>query len=87
MRANAQIRSFVEVGKEEILIDSMTFPGNSGCPVVISSEGEGGAEGKLIGVHHSTLPYREEAVSRQTGRVRIVFEDNMGLAMGTGTFS
>jgi hypothetical protein len=37
-------------------------------------------EEKLIGVVSSFIPYRETAVSLQTQRPRIVFEENSGLS-------
>ena len=72
-------------------IDGFAFPGNSGSPVFLRPVpirfGEkgpviGGDEtgGKLIGVIGEYVPYREVAVSRQTGRPRVVFEENTGLS-------
>ena len=71
-----------------IVVDTFVFPGNSGGPVVyvpavklsgsISSEMVN--EERLVGVVSSYVPYIETAVSPQTGRARISFEDNSGLA-------
>lgn len=62
------------------------FPGNSGGPVVTKPEVvaiEGtkpvGAS-YLIGVVAGYVPYRDVAISAQTQKVRIIFEENSGLA-------
>ena len=34
----------------------------------------------LIGIIKSYVPYRDVAVSQQTGRPRVIFEENSGLA-------
>lgn len=70
-------------------IDGFAFPGNSGSPVFLklatrfekgrmSIESELG--GNFIGVIGEYLPYLEAAVSTQTGRTRVVFEENTGLS-------
>ena len=76
-----------------VIIDSFTFPGNSGGPVYWKpssglSMGKGlkgpsfpARQSKLVGIVKGHLPYREEAVSKQTGRNRIIFEENSGLAL------
>lgn len=81
--------------RPEIVIDAFLFPGNSGGPVFWKPSmgihfGEGlkgedipGRDSRLVGIVHKTLSYREEAKSPQTGRTRIVFEDNAGLALVT----
>lgn len=72
-------------------IDGSAFPGNSGSPVflkpsAIRFEEKGisiGADklgGKFIGVIGEYIPYREVAISAQTGRPRVVFEENTGLS-------
>lgn len=72
-------------------IDAFAFPGNSGSPVFLKpspirfDEGSiaiGGDPigGKFIGVIGAYLPYQEIAISSQTGRPRVVFEENTGLA-------
>ena len=69
------------------MIDSNIFPGNSGGPVILRPEIthlEGTkAVGKayLIGVISGYIAYQDEAVSRQTNQVRVVFNENSGLAM------
>jgi len=69
----------------EFLIDAFTFPGNSGGPVVTRPE-VGSITGtkpvkvaQLIGVVKGFVPYRDVAVSQQTGRPRVTFEENSGL--------
>lgn len=80
----ARIRDALSGFSDEYLIDSFVFPGNSGGPVVVKPERES-YSGKpvtfpyLIGTVRSYLAYREEAVSRQTGITRVVFEENSGL--------
>jgi len=76
-----------------IFIDGFAFPGNSGSPVFIKPfpirfnkdsftiEGElPPSECKFIGVIGGYIPYQESAVSTQTGRTRILFEENTGLS-------
>ncbi len=70
-----------------IILDAMIFGGNSGSPVIYSPTVKLGAglnspfinEEMLIGVISSSISFREEAVSKITGRTRVVFEDNTGL--------
>lgn len=68
------------------LIDSKIFPGNSGGPVVFKPS-IGSLEGTppvnkayLIGVVSSYITYQERAISEQTGKLRVVFTENSGLA-------
>lgn len=76
-------------------LDAFAFPGNSGSPVFlkpspiryrqdgkgISVYGKGDPlGGKFIGMIGDYLPYRDVAVSAQTGQPRIVFEENTGLS-------
>jgi hypothetical protein len=73
-------------------VDAFAFPGNSGSPVFLKPSpirfDEGGISiggdnlgGKFVGIIGSYLPYEEIAISIQTGRPRVVFEENTGLAM------
>lgn len=80
-------------GPPEIIIDAFLFPGNSGGPVYwkqatgihfgsgLSGTDVPGRESKLIGLVSRTLQYSEEARSPQTGRTRVIFEENSGLAV------
>lgn len=75
-----------------IYIDGAAFPGNSGSPVFIMpspirytgggiSLGADNLGGKYLGTVSEYKPYSEVAVSQQTGRARVVFEENTGLSM------
>jgi hypothetical protein len=70
-------------------IDAFAFPGNSGSPaftrpgpVGFAPDGIvlGGSGCRFIGIVGEYLPYSEVAFSKQTGRPRVVFEENTGLA-------
>lgn len=72
------------------MIESTVYPGNSGSPVILKplpyhlhgSDIHYGVAtpSLLIGVISSYIPYRDIAVSPQTGNVRVTFEENSGLA-------
>lgn len=76
------------VDNDNVIADAFVFPGNSGGPVIYSPSLKVGQglnspllnEEKLIGVVSSFIPYRETAVSQQTQRPRVVFEENSGLS-------
>lgn len=74
-------------GNPNILIDSFIFPGNSGGPVVTKPEQvritdtQSIMRSLLIGMVSSYIPYEEIAISEQTGRRRMVFQENSGLAV------
>ncbi len=82
----ARIRDALAASSKELLIDAPIFPGNSGGPVVtkpevVAIQGTKSVDSAyLIGMVTSYVPYRDVAVSAQTGAVRIVFEENSGLA-------
>ena len=72
-------------------IDASAFPGNSGSPVFLKpspirfdakgiSLGGDVLGGKFIGIIGEYLTYREVAISEQTGRPRVIFEENTGLS-------
>lgn len=73
-----------------VLADLFIFPGNSGGPVLYvpafktGGVSFGGTEvvrqEMLIGMVSSFIPYSDVAVSVQTKRPRVVFEENSGLA-------
>lgn len=69
------------------LVDAQTFPGNSGGPIVsrpehMSIQGTPKNESaNLIGILSAYIPYRETLYSRQTGRDRMVQEENSGLTI------
>jgi len=72
------------------LIEANAYPGNSGSPIFFKPcPFELGSSGltlgrirppKLTGIMVSFIPYRDVAVSKQTGEERIIFEENSGLA-------
>ena len=82
----ARIRDTLVGLDKTFLVDAFVFPGNSGGPVILKPEAlaiEGTAAQTmpyLIGVVQAYVPYEDVAVSLQTGRPRIVFEENAGLA-------
>lgn len=69
------------------LVDANTFPGSSGSPVFLrptAFDWKTRAFGKitppkLIGILQSSLTYTDYAISPQTGRLRVSFEENAGL--------
>lgn len=77
----------------KLIIDALLFPGNSGGPVFwkparalifgtgLTGKNIPGREAKLVGIVSQTLQYREEALSTSTGRTRVTFEENSGLAI------
>ena len=85
--AIARIRDLFENRSTDFIVDALVFPGNSGGPVVvkpeiISIEGtKSNPNAGLIGVIKSYIPYQDVATSQQTGRPRIIFEDNSGLSL------
>ena len=83
----ARVRDAIVGSSESFLVDTLIFPGNSGGPVVIRPEAlaVGGTKATqkalLIGIVAGYLPYRDVAVSQQTKRARVIFEENSGLAV------
>ena len=83
----ARIQNWLKGSAQTFLIDSSIFPGNSGGPVLLkpelaSIEGtKANATCSLIGMVSSYLPYTEVAVSQQTRRPRMIFEENSGLGL------
>ncbi len=81
----AKIQDAIDRRSNEFLIDSFIFPGNSGGPVVTKPEAIALHETKavsaayLIGVIQSYVPYQDFAISQQTKRPRVIFEENSGL--------
>lgn len=74
-------------GTPIFLVDAQTFPGNSGGPIVsrpehISIDGTpSNTSANLIGILSAYIPYRETLYSRQTGRDRMIQEENSGLTI------
>lgn len=83
----ARIQHWLRGDAKTFLVDASIFPGNSGGPVVLKPELtsiQGTKRNErcgLIGMVSSYLPYREVAISQQTGRPRMIFEENSGLGV------
>ena len=81
----ARIQDWLKGNARTFLIDASIFPGNSGGPVLLKPElisidgTKSNTRCVLIGMVSSYLPYTEVAVSRQTGRPRMIFEENSAL--------
>lgn len=81
----ARIQDAIDRRSNEFLIDAFTFPGNSGGPVVTKPEAiaihktKALSSAYLVGVIQSYVPYRDIAISKQTERPRVIFEENSGL--------
>ena len=82
----ARIRDTLAGTSKEFLVDAFVFPGNSGGPVVTKPElthikgTKSQNRAYLIGMVRSYVPYQDIAISQQTGRPRVTFEENSGLA-------
>ncbi|MGA2876994.1 MAG: trypsin-like peptidase domain-containing protein [Nitrososphaerales archaeon] len=73
-----------------LYVDSAAFPGNSGSPVFLTPSlvrfedtapfGVDPMAGNFVGIVGEYIPYQDLAVSAQTGRPRVVFEENTGLS-------
>ena len=85
--AIARIRDLFEGRSTDFVVDAMVFPGNSGGPVILrpeitSIEGtKSNNRSCLIGVIKSYIPYQDVAISQQTKRPRVIFEENTGLSL------
>lgn len=83
----AQIQQFLHQRSKSFTIDSMVFPGNSGGPVLLRPEMNAVVDtkpnsvGYLIGIVKQYIPYSETAISVQTRKPRITFEENTGLTL------
>ncbi len=81
----ARIHDMLEGYSSDFIIDAPVFPGNSGGPVIIKPElthmsnTKPHKSSRLIGLVKSYIPYNDIAISPQTGRPRVVFEENTGL--------
>jgi S1-C subfamily serine protease len=82
----ARISDVLNSSSKTFLIDAFVFPGNSGGPVVsaINLFSITGTKPQnsayLIGMVKGYVPYDDVAISQQTGRPRMVSEENSGLA-------
>lgn len=83
----ARIQDWLKGDARQFLIDASIFPGNSGGPVLTKPEATAihgtmrNDRCALIGMVSSYLTYSEVAISQQTGRQRMVFEENSGLGV------
>ena len=82
----ARVRDWLNGKSSKILIDSFIFPGNSGGPVITRPDGfalQGMTPNRsalLLGMVSAYVPYVDVARSEQTRNVRVIFEENSGLA-------
>jgi len=75
---------------KKFLVDGSSFPGNSGSPIFLKttiltktySDIKKDERPKLIGVVGAYVPYQDIAISQQTGKPRVIFEENTGLSVG-----
>lgn len=71
----------------KFLVDAQTFPGNSGGPIVsrpelISVNGTpNNTCAYLIGILSAYIPYQDTLYSAQTGKMRMLQEENSGLTI------
>lgn len=83
----ARFQDVLERRSLSMLVDGLVFPGNSGGPVVSKPEAfsvtgsEAPKRAVLVGIVAAFVPYREVAVSQQTGQPRIEFSENSGLSI------
>ena len=83
----ARIQDYLHGHSATFLIDVAAFPGNSGGPVLSQPEALGLAGGPepikkhlLLGIVSQYRTYRDVAISQQTKRPRVIFEESAGLA-------
>jgi hypothetical protein len=82
----ARLRDVFAAPSAPFLVDGSVFPGNSGGPVVTKPElaSIGGTKAVnasyLVGLVASYSSYQDVAISQQTGRPRVIFEENSGIA-------
>jgi len=83
----ARMRDTVAGLSKHFLADVVVLPGNSGGPVVTRPEvvaiqgTKTPNRADLLGIVAGYIPYSDVAVSLQTKRPRVVFEENSGLAI------
>jgi S1-C subfamily serine protease len=81
----ARIQDVFDQGGDSFLVDAQVFPGNSGGPVFrvpsamsVTEDSDPGVG--LLGIVYAYAPYSDVAVSPQTGKARVIFQENSGLA-------
>jgi hypothetical protein len=83
----ARVRDLLDGKANTFLLDASVFPGNSGGPVILKPEAMTIIGTKVsnmpyvIGIVQGYLPYEDIAVSVQTKRPRVIFQENSGLAV------
>lgn len=83
----ARIRDLYEKRSTDFTVDAFVFPGNSGGPVItkpemIAIQGTNPyRKSSLVGIVKSYIPYQDVAISKQTSRHRVIFEENTGLSL------
>ena len=83
----ASIQNWLDGSEKTFLVDASIYPGNSGGPVFTKPEAiaiEGTTVNDsctFIGVVSGFLPYADTAISLQTNRPRVTFEENSGLGV------
>ena len=81
----ARVQDWLHGYSTEFLIDAFVFPGNSGGPVITVPElvhivdTKSVSTSSLIGMVSRYIPYQDVAISPQTERPRVSFEENSGL--------
>lgn len=81
----SRIKDLFERRSKDFVVDAFVFPGNSGGPVITKPEMQSiqgtkaSNNSKLIGIVKSYIPYNDVAISQQTNRPRVIFEENTGL--------
>lgn len=81
----SRIKDLFEGRSNDFVVDAFVFPGNSGGPVITKPElhsiqgTKSPNDSRLIGIVKSYIPYNDVAISQQTNRPRIIFEENTGL--------
>ncbi len=81
----ARVRDLLDKSSDDFLVDAFVFPGNSGGPVLTKPElthiqgTKANNKCQLVGIVKTYIPYQDIAISNQTKRPRIIFEENTGL--------
>lgn len=81
----ARIQDLLDGTAEEYLADAAVFPGNSGGPVLLKPDAiaitgtKQRAQSVLVGLVKGYVPFKDVAISQQTGNPRVIFEENTGL--------
>lgn len=82
----SRIRDLFEKRSTDFVVDAFVFPGNSGGPVISRPEIQSitgtkfSNKSSLIGIVKAYIPYNDVAISQQTNRPRVIFEENTGLS-------